>query len=86
MTITQISYSMILIIWWIYKIKTEGIYEDFIKNKKMYDLSNYLLRSKYYDDSHKLKVRWKMKQGVSLLKKPNERYIQTKNIFILARW
>ena len=43
-----------------YKIKTEDVYEDFSKDKKMFDFSNYSTYSKYYDDSNKLFVgqRW----------------------------
>ena len=39
-----------------YKNKTEDVCEDLklIKIKKMFDLSNYLHKSKYYDDSNKL--------------------------------
>ena len=43
-----------------YEIKTEGVYEDFSSNKEMFDFSNYLTKSKYYDDSTKL-VLGKMK-------------------------
>ena len=35
-----------------HEIKTEGVYEDF-SNDKMFDFSNYLSKSKYYDDSNK---------------------------------
>ena len=51
-----------------YKIKTEGVYEDFDKYKEMFDFSNYSAMSKYYDDSNKLVV-GKMKDetdGVSI--------------------
>ena len=37
-----------------YKIKTEDLYEDFRKDKEMFDFSNYFAGSKYYDDSSKL--------------------------------
>ena len=40
----------------IYKIKTEGVYEDFSNDKEMYDFSNYSTKSKYYDNSNKLVV------------------------------
>ena len=33
-----------------YEIKTEDAYEDFSSNKEMLDLSNYLTKSKYYDN------------------------------------
>ena len=48
----------------IYEIKTEDIYEDFSKDKEMFDFSNYLDKSKYYDDSKKLAV-GKMKDGTA---------------------
>ena len=34
----------------IYEIKTEDVYEDFSKDKKMFDLNQYSMKSKYYDD------------------------------------
>ena len=37
-----------------YEIKTEDVYEDFSCNKEMFDFSNYLTTSKYYDDSNNL--------------------------------
>ena len=39
-----------------YEIKTEDVYEDFSNDKKMFDFSNYLTKSKYYDNSNKLVV------------------------------
>ena len=40
-----------------FQIKTEGVYEDFIrKDAKMFDFSNYSADSKYCDDSNKLLV------------------------------
>ena len=42
------------------EIKTEDVLEDFSSNKWMFDFSNYLTKSKYYDDSNKL-VTGKMK-------------------------
>ena len=39
-----------------YEIKTEDVYEDFSNDKKMFDFSNYLIKSKYYDNSNKLVV------------------------------
>ena len=39
-----------------YEIKTEDVYEDFIKNKEMFDFSNYSAKFKYYDNSSKLVV------------------------------
>ena len=38
------------------KLKTKVVYEDFSKDKEMYDFSNYSAKSKYYDDSNKLAV------------------------------
>ena len=43
-----------------YKIKTQDVYADFSSDKEMYDFSNYLTKSKYYENSSKLVVR-KMK-------------------------
>ena len=37
-----------------YEIKTEDVYEDFSKDKEMFDLSNHSADSKYHDDSNKL--------------------------------
>ena len=37
-----------------YEIKTEDVYENFGSNKKMFAFSNYLAKSKYYQDSKKL--------------------------------
>ena len=36
------------------EIKTEEIYEDFSKDKEMFDFSNYSTKSKYHDDLEKL--------------------------------
>ena len=38
------------------EIKTEDVYEDFSKNKEMFDFSNYSPYSKNYYDSKKLVV------------------------------
>ena len=43
-----------------YEIKTEDVYEDFSSDKEMFDFSNYLTKSKYYDGLNKLVIR-KMK-------------------------
>ena len=43
-----------------YDIKTKDVYDDFIKDKEMFDFSNYSTGSKYYDDSKNL-VAGKMK-------------------------
>ena len=39
-----------------YEIKTEDVYEDFSKDKEMFDFSNYSVKSKYCDESNKLVV------------------------------
>ena len=36
-----------------YKIKSEDVYEDFSKDKEMFNFSIYSTKSKYYDDSNK---------------------------------
>ena len=41
---------------WTDEIRTEDIYKDFNDDKEMFDFSNYLTKSKYYDDSNKLVV------------------------------
>ena len=33
-----------------YEIETESVYDDFSKNKEMFDFSNYSVESKYDDD------------------------------------
>ena len=43
------------------EIKTEDVFEDFSKDKEIFDFSNYSAKSKYYDDSNKL-VADKMKK------------------------
>ena len=39
-----------------YETKTEDIYEDFSSDKEMFGFSNYLTKSKYYDNSNKFVV------------------------------
>ena len=39
-----------------YKIKTEDVYEYFSNDKEMFDFRNYLSKSKYYIDLNKLVV------------------------------
>ena len=39
-----------------YKIETKNVYDDFGKNKEMFDFRNYSAKSKYYDDSNALVV------------------------------
>ena len=43
------------------EIKTKNVYDDFSKNKKLLNFSNYSTKSKYYDDSNALVVS-KMKE------------------------
>ena len=38
------------------EIKTEDVFEDFSKDKEIFDFSNYSAKSKYYDDSNNLVV------------------------------
>ena len=38
------------------EIKTEDVFEDFSKDKEIFDFSNYSAKSKYYDDSNKLVI------------------------------
>ena len=61
-----------------HEIKAADFYEDFGKDK-MFDFSNYLTKSKFYDE---LLVKWKMKQIIFQLKKL---LIKAKNIFVLGR-
>ena len=52
-----------------YEIKTEDAYEDFSSNKEMFDFSNYLTKSKYYDDLNKLVIgKMKDETGSVLIK------------------
>ena len=37
-----------------YEIETKNIYDDFSKNKEMFDFNKYSIKSKYYDDSNTL--------------------------------
>ena len=39
-----------------YEIKTEEVYEDFSKDKEMFDFGNYSTESKHHNDSNKLVV------------------------------
>ena len=48
----------------VYEIETGNIYDDFSKNKGMFDFRDYSARSKYYDDSNALVV-GKMKDEIS---------------------
>lgn len=40
----------------LYGIKAENITKDYYKNKELFNFSNYLERSKYYDDTNRLVV------------------------------
>ena len=40
-----------------HKIKTEDVYEDFSKDKEMFNVSNYSAKSKYFHDWNKLVAR-----------------------------
>ena len=39
-----------------YEIETEYVYKDFSSDKEIFHFSNYLTKSKYYDNSNKLVV------------------------------
>ena len=45
-------------------INTENVYDDFNKNKEMFEFSNYSAKSEYYDDSKELYI-GKMKNKMS---------------------
>ena len=45
-------------------IKTKDFFEDFSKEKDLFDFSNYSLKWKYYDDSNKFVV-GKMKDEIT---------------------
>ena len=47
-----------------YEIKTEDVYENFSRDKEMFDSSNYSAKSKYYDDSNNFVI-GKMKDETS---------------------
>ena len=38
------------------EVKTEDVYEDFSKDKEIFESSNYSAKLRYYDDSNKLAV------------------------------
>ena len=44
-----------------YKIKSEGVYEDFTSDKELFDFSNYSTKLWYHDNWNKLVIR-KMKE------------------------
>ena len=66
-----------------YGIKTEDRYQDFSKNKEMFDFSNYSAKSKYYDNLNKLVVGTKKVKRVVLLLKNFS--IKVKDIFVFGR-
>ena len=39
-----------------HETKTEDVYDDFSSDKEMFDFSNYLTKSKYYNNSNKLVI------------------------------
>ena len=47
--------SLLYSLW--YKIKTKNVYEDFSKNKEMFDFSNYSSESKYYVQRNQLLIK-----------------------------
>ena len=47
-----------------YEVKTEDVFEDFSKDKEMFDFSHHAVKSKYYGDSNKL-VAGKIKDKTS---------------------
>ena len=76
---TQDCHPVTLTVSLVYKIKTEDVYKDFIKEKDMFNFSNYSAKPKYYDDSNKLVVD-KLKDktaGVAMKKlaEPKQRFI-----------
>ena len=38
----------------VYEIETKNVYDDFSKNKEIFDFSNYSVKSKYYHDLNEL--------------------------------
>ena len=46
-----------------YEIETENVYDNFNKNKEMFDLTNYSAQSKHYNDLDALVV-GKIKDGI----------------------
>ena len=57
MVATQDYYSLTLTLTLMYQIKMEDVYEDFSKDKEMFDFRNYSAESKYYDDSSRISCR-----------------------------
>ena len=54
-TATQDYYSQTLKVL-IYEIETKDVYKDFSSDKEIFGFSNYLTKSKYYNDSNKLVI------------------------------
>ena len=67
-----------------HEIKTEDIYEDFSSNREMFDFSNYLTKSKYYDDSNKLAIE-KMNDEIGAVA-TEEFVVEAKDVFIFSLW
>ena len=70
----------------LYEIKIRDVYEDFSKDKEMFDFSSYSAKSKYYDDSNKL-VDGKIKDesgGVTI--KEFVGLLKSKDVSLFGRW
>ena len=70
----------------LYEIKIRDVYEDFSKDKEMFDFSSYSANSKYYDDSNKL-VDGKIKDesgGVTIKKFVG--LLKSKDVSLFGRW
>ena len=70
----------------LYEIKIRDVYEDFSKDKEMFDFSSYSANSKYYDDSNKL-VDGKIKDesgGVTI--KEFVGLLKSKDVSLFGRW
>ena len=59
-----------------YEIKTKDVYEDFSKNKEMFDFNNYSAESKYFNDSNKLFVFCEMKDETGVV--AIEKFVEVK--------
>ena len=49
-----------------YEIKTEDVYEDFSKDKKIFGFSNYSAKSKFHDDLNKLVIGKMKDEGIGV--------------------
>ena len=65
----------------VYEIKTEDVYEDFYKDKNLFDFSDYSQDSKFYNPVNK-KVIGKMKDEFK--GKIISEFVKVKNIFLIA--